>query len=398
MRSRTILILGAAVALTGATAPAMASGEAAAASAALPVLGQGYPAGGMGAHAPRPGGSWNGGMHPTPRPGGSWNGGAHGGPRPGGSWNGGHRWGSRPNGRWQGGWGAPGGWGGYRRPVYGYVLPSYWVQPSYYISNYSTYGFPAPQPGYGWSRYYDDAVMTDRYGRVYDSRSNVDWDRYDGGYDDSDGYYDDRSYGREDTGVGGAAIGAVVGAIAGNRIAGRGDRTAGTLIGAGVGAVAGYAIDKNEDNGRRRAAPPPRGGPAYGAGYDTGYGYADDGVTTNNDYEGRWVGTWYGKDGTTYSGAYEGGFSGNVSGGYGVDYDAPAYDRRPHWSNGPAQPGPAPMAGGYAAGGYYYPAPTVTTVVVQPATTTTTTYVTEEVTYRTPVRRRVKARRTCTCK
>jgi hypothetical protein len=68
------------------------------------------------------------------------------------------------------GWRAPGGWNGYRRPVYGYVLPRYWVSPTYYIANYGTYGLPAPAYGYGWSRYYDDAVMTDRYGRVYDSR------------------------------------------------------------------------------------------------------------------------------------------------------------------------------------------------------------------------------------
>lgn len=42
----------------------------------------------------------------------------------------------------------------------------------------------------------------------------------------------------------GTAIGAVVGGIIGNRVAGRGNRTAGTVIGAGVGAVAGHEIGR----------------------------------------------------------------------------------------------------------------------------------------------------------
>ena len=104
---------------------------------------------GKGWSGPRPGGTMpRQGTH-MPRPGG-WN----------GQWNGGHRWGSRYNGRWYAGWRAPGGWNGYQRPVYGYVLPRYWVSPNYYIANYGAYGLPAPAYGYGWSRYYDDAVMT----------------------------------------------------------------------------------------------------------------------------------------------------------------------------------------------------------------------------------------------
>jgi hypothetical protein len=55
-----------------------------------------------------------------------------------------------------------------------------------------------------------------------------------------------------DSGVGGAAIGGVAGAVAGNRIAGRGNRTVGTLAGAAVGAAAGAVIDKAEDQGRNR--------------------------------------------------------------------------------------------------------------------------------------------------
>lgn len=51
---------------------------------------------------------------------------------------------------------------------------------------------------------------------------------------------------RRDNGLGGALIGGAIGGLAGNRIAGRGNRTAGTLVGAGVGAVAGALIDKAE--------------------------------------------------------------------------------------------------------------------------------------------------------
>lgn len=286
----------------------------------------------------------------------------------GGQQAGGNRWGPRQNGRWYAGWRAPGGWNAYRRPVYGYILPRYWVQPRYYISNYSSYGLPAPVTGYGWSRYYDDAVMTDRYGRVYDTRSNVDWDRYDGGYADDETYRDSRRD-RRDNGVGGAAIGAVVGGVAGNRIAGRGNRTAGTLIGAGVGAVTGAIIDKAEDapnrHSDRRGPPARRDSYNYRAGSD--YAYADDSVTYGGDYQGE------------YRGA-----------AHGVTYDAPAYDGRSHWSD---QGASALPAGGHVSNGWYYPAPTLTTITVQPATqtTTTTSYVTETVRVARPaVRRRVR--------
>ena len=298
----------------------------------------------------------------------------------------GHRWGGQHQGRWVGGWRAPGGWGAYRRPVYGYVLPRYWISPGFYIANYATYGLPRPAYGYGWSRYYDDAVMTDAYGRVYDTRSGIAWDR------DGDGY-DDRYERRRDDGLGGAAIGAVVGGVAGNVIAGKGNRTAGTVIGAVAGAVAGAAIDRAED------APPRR----HGAPYDR---YADDSVTYRGgadrpgapyDYEGRWSGTWRDENGREVKGEYEGRFEGSVSGGPGVDYDAPYPGAGgpsaggPHWMGH----GPAPVAGGYVANGWYYPAPIVTTVTVTPQVTTTT--VTEEVIYKRPVVRR-KVRRTCKCK
>ena len=148
-----------------------------------------------------------------------------------------HRWhrGHAASGRW-----ATGGWRAYRRPAYGYVLPRYWLQPAYYIGNYGGYGLPAPAYGYGWSRYYDDAVLTDRYGRVYDTRSDIRWGDHDGG---------DRSWDS-----------------------------------------AHHHADKD--------------GPVFApAPYDLG-GYDDDQVTYGGGYARRWVGTWYGDDGRVFTGEY----------------------------------------------------------------------------------------------
>ncbi|MDF0542445.1 RcnB family protein [Sphingobium sp. H39-3-25] len=284
-----------------------------------------------------------------------------------------HRWGPRVNGHWLAGAQAPGGWSAYRRPVVGFILPRYWIQPTYFIGNYGSYGLPAPAEGYGWSRYYDDAVLTDRYGRVIDSRHGIAWDRYDGGYDDGPDAYDVAE--RRDDGVGGAVIGGVAGGLVGNRIAGRENRTAGTLVGAGVGAIAGAAIDRAEDSHAsvRSAAPHARR-------HDD-----DDRVTYNNEYDGRWVGTWYGDDGTSYSGEYRGRYEGTVP-----------PPRDPHW----AAASNVDQYGGYFANGYYYPGPTVTTIVVQPATTTS--YVTEDVIYPARIRsskvRRSQSTVRCNCR
>jgi Ni/Co efflux regulator RcnB len=333
-----------------------------------------------------------------------------------------HRWGHRINGRWFAGYHAPGGWMGYRSPVRGFILPSYWINPTYSISNYRLYGLYAPASGYGWSRYYDDAVLRDARGYVQDYRTNIDWGRYEGGYapenngyrqpeygpaiapdrqvygvnngysapaygDDFDeadvayqsgtgapyaasgAYYPqqpEQNYGSgpayapaapqysvpygyeryerclKSRGIGGGAIGAIVGAAAGNRIAGRGDRLAGSLIGGGLGALAGVGIEKAANKCRKYL---PR---------ETGY-------QTPAPY--------------------------------------PAPSPYPAQQNYPAPapsyyPAPAPQAAPYPPQGYYYyypqqAAPTVTTITVNPGvTTSTTTTVTEEVYYET-----VKARR-----
>lgn len=79
------------------------------------------------------------------------------------------------DGRWIGGWNAPGGWNGYRPPRVGRVLPPYWMQPAFGVGDWAGYGLAPPPYGYSWSRYYDDAVLIDARGAVYDIVGGVDW-------------------------------------------------------------------------------------------------------------------------------------------------------------------------------------------------------------------------------
>jgi Ni/Co efflux regulator RcnB len=454
------------------------------AAATVDVAAAGAKPGGM--HMPRPGGNMGGhmggGMH-GPKPGGHMGGGMGGGgmhgPKPGGHQGGGYH---GPRGNWHGGHNAPGGYGGYRRPFRGFMMPRYWINPGFYVNNYSTYGLRAPTNGYNWSRYYDDAVLTDRRGYVYDSVSNVPWqsapaynaqpaysqpayapalstdqsvynefdlpqnaeteggtyqgqwtgayvdDRgetyrgqwqgnyegddgrtYEGtyrgtatgapvysggtgpganyGYDRDDqrpdyddqpypapqqptvsygnggdrGYSDERRYtipgGYESyerclrtRGITGGAIGAILGGVAGNRIAGRGDRLAGSLIGGGIGAIAGVGVERLA-NKCTKYLPRPQYQPqvSYPQPRPAPQGYPQN---------------------------------------YPQGYPAPAYGWTP---------------------GYYYPqqpAP-ITTITVTPGNMTTTTTTTEEVIYenvytRAPMmgkglRRPVRSNKSCGC-
>lgn len=52
------------------------------------------------------------------------------------------------------------------------------------------------------------------------------------------------------SGLGGAAVGGVIGGLAGSGIAGRGNRTTGAVVGAVVGAVAGAAVERGSSRGR----------------------------------------------------------------------------------------------------------------------------------------------------
>lgn len=375
----------------------------------------------------------------------------------------------------------------YVRPFRGFLLPRVWIAPTYYIANWQGYGLPRPAQGYGWSRYYDDAVLTDRNGRVYDSVQGVNWQamqagqavvpqayspdydpyNYDGdlllgndevvhgthwartadqaapGVDYDDDYVAapppsvtqyDRDYDpafleacRRDSGLGGAAIGAAAGGLAGNRIAGRGNRTGGTLIGAGVGAIAGMVIDKAEDRERCKRllaretqggygtsyAPPPVAGPGpyyggpvappppvYAGDYDpafleacrrdSGLGGAAIGAGIGGLAGNRIAGRGN-RTGGTLIGTGVGAIAGMV-----IDK---AEDRErckrllaQHGAGYPPPPPqglpvgyPPPPPGYY----YYYPPPIVTTVTITPGTDT------EEVvtTHAAPVRHRAKVYR-----
>ena len=187
------------------------------------------------------------------------------------------RWGSKTDGRWWGGVNAPGGYAAYRRPVRGYVLPAYWNTPRFHVDDWRAFALPQPPVGYRWVRYYDDAVLIDGRGAVYDTEFGVDWDRLDRPPAHASAPLPPPppvvAPARRDTGLGGAAIGAVAGGALGAAVAGRGDRLGGALIGGGVGAATGYAIDRAEDRGRVPPPPPP----GYGAGYPPpppGYAYA----------------------------------------------------------------------------------------------------------------------------
>jgi len=95
--------------------------------------------------------------------------------------------------------------------------------------------------GYNDGGYYQQAGWRDRRDRRDDRRY------YRQGYRDGRGssYRGGRRSYRCDKGNGGTVIGAIAGGLLGNEVAGRGDRTMGTVIGAGVGAVAGRAIDRD---------------------------------------------------------------------------------------------------------------------------------------------------------
>jgi hypothetical protein len=157
------------------------------------VPGMGMPKPGMnpGMGMPKPGGMPHiGGPHPNMPP-------MMGGPKPGMPHMGGPKPGRPPMAH-----GPRPGYHGiprtdiYRRPYRGFVLPSYWVQPTFYLGNYSSYGLRAPSNGTYWSRYYDDAVLTDSRGYVQDYRSDVAWDSGAGRYGpDRTGDYREPEYG-----------------------------------------------------------------------------------------------------------------------------------------------------------------------------------------------------------
>jgi len=236
-----------------------------------------------------------------------------------------HRWGPRYDGRWYAGWAAPGGWQSYQRPRVGFALPAYWVHPRFFIANYGVYGLPAPTTGYGWSRYYDDAVMTDQYGRVRDVRSGIDWSRYEGGYEE------------------GAPQPAVI---------------------ASSGGEAGYSAPDDMVTYSPAPQPAPQPAPSSRPGVDyDAPAYASSAVSPSA---------------TTVT---------TVAAAPTPPPASVAATSGTHWSNQPATttvvsaapPVPGLPPGGYISGGFYYPPPLVTTIIINPDGTTqaTTRYATE---------------------
>ena len=74
-----------------------------------------------------------------------------------------------------------------RRLQRGFVVPHFWFGPQFQISNWQMYGFNDPGADGRWIRYYDDAYLIDRGGRVMDSREGLDWDQYGEEWDIADG-------------------------------------------------------------------------------------------------------------------------------------------------------------------------------------------------------------------
>ncbi|MEZ0494840.1 glycine zipper 2TM domain-containing protein [Sphingomonas sp. IW22] len=93
-------------------------------------------------------------------------------------------------------------------------------------------GYYGYEPGYHGQRYRDRRGYNDR--------------RY---YGNDRRYYRNRARERCNDGDGGTIVGAIAGGLLGNQIAGRGDRTLGTIIGGGVGALAGREIDRSDRPG-----------------------------------------------------------------------------------------------------------------------------------------------------
>ncbi|MEA3030734.1 MAG: hypothetical protein QOG13_2059 [Sphingomonadales bacterium] len=88
-----------------------------------------------------------------------------------------------------------------RRLQRGFVIPPFWFGSQFQIGNWQMYGFSDPGPDGRWIRYYDDAYLIDRGGRIVDSREGLDWDQYGEEWDMADGipaYRGGRDYDADD--------------------------------------------------------------------------------------------------------------------------------------------------------------------------------------------------------
>lgn len=114
------------------------------------------------------------------------------------------------------------------------------------VSSSLTQSFAAPSVFGQQSAQFDRDRRDRRYrnrGRGYDRN-----DRYDQPVRQNTRVWrgdDGRAYCKKDDGTTGLLIGAGVGALIGNEVAGRGDRTLGTILGAAGGALLGREIDRS---------------------------------------------------------------------------------------------------------------------------------------------------------
>ena len=104
---------------------------------------------------------------------------------------------------------------------------------------------PAQAQRYAYGQSYRDGYNRGGY-NGYNGYNG--YDRSYRGYDRSYRGYNYR-YRKCNDGDGGTIVGAIAGGLLGNTIAGRGDRTVGSILGAGVGALAGRAIDRSDRPG-----------------------------------------------------------------------------------------------------------------------------------------------------
>lgn len=405
------------------------------------------------------GGNW-GGNKPPMMGGGNWGGKP---PMHGGGWNG-----PKPGKPPMMGWHPrPGNHGipkndVYRRPYRGWTMPSYWVQPSFYVGNYYTYGLSAPSNGYYWSRYYDDAVLTDQRGYVQDYRSGVNWDAYGSSYSGAEypppsygqgGYIQQPQYApavRVDDQAYNWDLDAPVGFAApdGSTYRYEGDWVQGGFVdpaqniyeGEWEGRVIRNGADAPPPPQHHAGAPyaPPQGYAPAPQNYAPAPVYERQAYQVPRGYEG------YEKclksNGVTGGviGAILGGFAGNqiagrgdklggtligagVGGLAGVAVEkatskckkyVPAYRDDVRYAPPPQyypQPQPQYYPPTYQSGYYYYPQPQVTTVTVVPGSAVTTTTTTEEYIYETvsvPAKKRYvpakkwkpKPKPRCTCR
>jgi len=103
-----------------------------------------------------------------------------------------------------------------------------------------------------------------------------DGESYEEEYHEEDGYavppgYENYERCLKSNGIKGAAIGALLGGVLGNRIAGRGNRTGGSLLGAGIGGLLGVAVEK-ANNKCKHHRPRHSGYPGYNSQQNYGWG------------------------------------------------------------------------------------------------------------------------------